>query len=134
MVKWLHRYLKKVIDDSTTSEDTVKLLRVSDKSVVESGKNNQFSNCVRRQENATPNLGYFVALGSDHGLLLCISSSISLDIRTLNPLLPSKFFSVHLKFAISSGINFSFGDVFEFALAIKRYFNLECTLYISYKV
>lgn len=63
MVKWLHRYLKKVIDDSTTSEDTVKLLKVSDKSVVENGKNNQFSNCVRRQENATPNLGYFVALG-----------------------------------------------------------------------
>ena len=43
MVKWLHRYLKKVIDDSTTSEDTVKLLKVSDKSVVENGKNNQFS-------------------------------------------------------------------------------------------
>lgn len=69
----------------------------------------QSCNCVRRWENATPNLRYFVALGQTMVIGLCISTSISLDFRTLKALLPSKFFSVHVNFEISSVINFPFG-------------------------
>ena len=52
--------------------------------------------------------------------MLCISSSISLDIRTLNPLLPSKFFSVHLKFEISSGRNFPLEKSSNLHLRLKN--------------